>query len=143
MHLEYGISIIYITHDLATAYQISDNIVVLYRGAVIEAGNVTWWSSSPAIPTRSCSFRPFPWPAPHAPGLLRMARVPGSNPLGVLDAVCRSLPPRDVSMLRRRRRSFTRERYRAVSCYLYQSAPILAADELGKALAEPARLSHN
>src|SRR5438093_2471864 len=34
MHRERGISIIYITHDLATAYQISDTIVVLYRGAV-------------------------------------------------------------------------------------------------------------
>jgi ABC-type oligopeptide transport system ATPase subunit len=29
-----GISIVYITHDLATAYQISDRIIVLYRGAV-------------------------------------------------------------------------------------------------------------
>src|SRR4029453_14451612 len=38
MHLEHGIGIIYITHDLATAYQISDNIVVLYRGVVVEAG---------------------------------------------------------------------------------------------------------
>src|SRR5262245_62266024 len=40
MHLEHGISLVYITHDLATAYQISDNIVVLYRGSVVEAGDV-------------------------------------------------------------------------------------------------------
>ncbi|MBP1775424.1 MAG: oligopeptide transport ATP-binding protein appF [candidate division NC10 bacterium] len=40
MTVERGISIIYITHDLATAYQISDNIVVLYRGSVAEAGDV-------------------------------------------------------------------------------------------------------
>src|SRR5207244_844889 len=40
MHLEHGISLIYITHDLATAYQISDNIGVLYRGSVVEAGDV-------------------------------------------------------------------------------------------------------
>ena len=31
---------IYITHDLTTAYQISDNIIVLYRGIVAEAGDL-------------------------------------------------------------------------------------------------------
>ncbi len=35
-----GISIIYITHDLATAYQVSDNILVMYRSAIVEAGAV-------------------------------------------------------------------------------------------------------
>ena len=35
-----GISLIYITHDLTTAYQISENIIVLYRGTVAEAGDV-------------------------------------------------------------------------------------------------------
>ena len=37
---EFGISIIYITHDLTTAYQISDSILVLYHGQVVEQGNV-------------------------------------------------------------------------------------------------------
>lgn len=36
---EFGISLIYITHDLATAYQISDRIIVLYRGEVVESGD--------------------------------------------------------------------------------------------------------
>ena len=35
-----GISILYITHDLATAYQVADTILVLYRAAVVEAGEV-------------------------------------------------------------------------------------------------------
>jgi ABC-type oligopeptide transport system ATPase subunit len=35
---EFNISLIYITHDLTTAYQISDRIVVLYRGEVVEEG---------------------------------------------------------------------------------------------------------
>src|SRR5688500_19796934 len=33
----YGVYIIYITHDLTTAYQISKTIVMLYRGKVMEA----------------------------------------------------------------------------------------------------------
>jgi peptide/nickel transport system ATP-binding protein len=35
---QFGISLIYITHDLTTAYQISDHIIVLYHGEVVEAG---------------------------------------------------------------------------------------------------------
>jgi peptide/nickel transport system ATP-binding protein len=36
---EQGISFLYITHDLSTAYQVSDDICILYRGAVVEQGN--------------------------------------------------------------------------------------------------------
>ncbi len=35
---QFGISLVYITHDLATAYQISDHILVLHRGVVVEEG---------------------------------------------------------------------------------------------------------
>lgn len=42
LHLrdEKGISFLYITHDLSTAYQIADEIHVLYRGAIVESGPV-------------------------------------------------------------------------------------------------------
>ncbi len=36
---ELGVSIIYITHDLATAYTISDRVVIMRRGQVVEAGD--------------------------------------------------------------------------------------------------------
>lgn len=35
---EHGISFVYITHDLSTAYQIGDQIFVLYQGATAETG---------------------------------------------------------------------------------------------------------
>lgn len=35
-----GISILYITHDLTTAFQISDEILIMYRGNVVEYGDV-------------------------------------------------------------------------------------------------------
>jgi peptide/nickel transport system ATP-binding protein len=35
MTLDLGIPVVYITHDLATAYQVSENIVVLFRGTVV------------------------------------------------------------------------------------------------------------
>jgi peptide/nickel transport system ATP-binding protein len=33
-----GVSIIYITHDLATAYYISDRIIIMRKGEVVESG---------------------------------------------------------------------------------------------------------
>jgi oligopeptide/dipeptide ABC transporter ATP-binding protein len=35
----YNTSFLYITHDLATAYYVSDYIAVMYRGAIVEFGN--------------------------------------------------------------------------------------------------------
>ncbi|MBN4064818.1 ABC transporter ATP-binding protein [Dehalococcoides mccartyi] len=40
LNREIGISILYVTHDLTTAYQICQNIVILYRGTVVESGDV-------------------------------------------------------------------------------------------------------
>jgi peptide/nickel transport system ATP-binding protein len=45
-----GISIIYITHDLATAYQVADSIIVLYRASVAEAGDVELVVRAPKHP---------------------------------------------------------------------------------------------
>jgi peptide/nickel transport system ATP-binding protein len=47
---EFGISIIYITHDLATGYQVSHNMIVLYHGAVVEAGDVERVVKAPQHP---------------------------------------------------------------------------------------------
>ena len=38
LNRDLGISIVYITHDLTTAFQICDNILILYKGEVAEAG---------------------------------------------------------------------------------------------------------
>jgi peptide/nickel transport system ATP-binding protein len=38
---EMGISFLYITHDLSTAYQIGDQIFVLYQGTIAEKGQTT------------------------------------------------------------------------------------------------------
>ena len=35
---EFGVSVIYITHDLATAYYISDRLVIMQKGYVVEMG---------------------------------------------------------------------------------------------------------
>ncbi len=45
-----GISIIYITHDLATAYYISDRIMIMQRGSVVESGDARSVLNAPQHP---------------------------------------------------------------------------------------------
>lgn len=47
---EMRISIIYITHDLATAYTISDRLLIMQSGAVVEAGDARAILSAPKHP---------------------------------------------------------------------------------------------
>ena len=39
LNIDLGIPILYITHDLTTAYHVAHAIIVLYRGTVVEAGD--------------------------------------------------------------------------------------------------------
>jgi oligopeptide/dipeptide ABC transporter ATP-binding protein len=59
---DYGISILYITHDLTTAFHISDHIIVLYRGAVMEAGDIDTVIKSPKHPYTKLLIDSIPWP---------------------------------------------------------------------------------
>jgi ABC-type oligopeptide transport system ATPase subunit len=47
---EMGISIVYITHDLATAYYISDRIIIMQKGEVVETGDARGVLSAPQHP---------------------------------------------------------------------------------------------
>ena len=60
----YGISFLYITHDLSTAYQISDDIYVLYSGSVMENGNVDNVIQNPQHPYTQLLVSSIPVPDP-------------------------------------------------------------------------------
>jgi len=47
---ELGIAIVYITHDLATAYYISDRIAIMQRGRVVESGDARRVLADPQHP---------------------------------------------------------------------------------------------
>lgn len=62
LNTEFGISLLYITHDLTTAYQICDNIVVLYQGSVAEAGSVEKVIHEPQHPYTQLLVSSIPQP---------------------------------------------------------------------------------
>jgi oligopeptide/dipeptide ABC transporter ATP-binding protein len=140
MTLELGIPVVYITHDLATAYQISGNIVVLYRGAVVEAGDVELVVKRPRHPYTQLLIASIPLPGaertwstggPPAPAGSRAADGAGcpfaDRCPSVMDTCRASAPP-----------LFRTEEHRIVSCFLYQDAPALPAHEMTTAFVDGA-----
>ena len=64
MHETYGISIIYITHDLNTAYQIASDITIMYQGKVVEQGDVDKVINHPSHPYTKLLVNCIPKPDP-------------------------------------------------------------------------------
>lgn len=50
---DFGVSVIYITHDLATAYYISDRLIIMQKGKVVEAGAARHVLDNPQHPYTS------------------------------------------------------------------------------------------
>ena len=61
---EQEVSVIYITHDLATAYYISDRIGIMLRGYIVESGPVEDVLERPAHPYTQLLKESVPEPAP-------------------------------------------------------------------------------
>ncbi|KQT47169.1 ABC transporter [Devosia sp. Leaf420] len=62
LHRDHGVSIIYITHDLTTAYHVADDIVVLYKGDVVEKGDVESVIRNPQHSYTRLLVDSIPWP---------------------------------------------------------------------------------
>jgi peptide/nickel transport system ATP-binding protein len=64
MRNDLGISFLYITHDLSTAYQISDRTYILYRGSIAECGPTTSVIEEPRHPYVQLLLKSIPVPDP-------------------------------------------------------------------------------
>ena len=62
LHRDHGVSIVYITHDLTTAYHVANSIVVLYKGGVMEAGGIDNVIQKPQHPYTQLLIDSIPWP---------------------------------------------------------------------------------
>jgi peptide/nickel transport system ATP-binding protein len=141
LNREFGISLIYITHDLTTAYQISDNIVVLYRGCVAEAGDVSLVVKEPKHPYTQLLVGSIPLPNPdHAWLGERSPAIPNATMDGcrfaprcpqAIERCMTALPP-----------LYHVDPARGASCILHDSAPPVPDGDLEHVMrAEPSRLS--
>ncbi|HEY3058870.1 MAG TPA: ABC transporter ATP-binding protein [Chloroflexota bacterium] len=138
---ELGISLVYITHDLTTAYQVSQNIYVLYRGSVAEVGSVDKVIKDPKHPYTRLLVGSMPLPDPDAhwggEGVIETKGAARSAPTKeirgckfanrcpyVMDE-CWQLPPP----------LFSTDDDRAVACYLYKGSVPVSGREMAESLA--------
>ncbi len=105
---ELGVSVLYITHDLATAYYVSDRIAVMFRGNVVEMGSVEQVLMHPKHPYTKLLRESIPEADPrkrwastitlteleHEEYLRRGCKFAGRCPL-VMEK-CKSIVPEDV-----------------------------------------------
>ncbi len=132
LNQDFNISIIYITHDLTTAFQISQNIIVLYRGCVAEVGDVRLVVKQPQHPYTQLLVSSIPLPNPNRP----WSDEDPPSTLGSLaiDGVgCRFAPRCPHAFepcLKSAPPLFQTESNRAAACYLYQVHPSLMAEKM-------------
>jgi peptide/nickel transport system ATP-binding protein len=132
---EFGISIIYITHDLTTAYQIGDNMVVLYRGSVAEAGRVDLVVRQPNHPYTRLLVGSIPNPNPDQPwtaeaGAALAGQTRGQHSCKFADRC----PAAMTKCLQQTPALFQTDPQRATACFLYADAPVLPTGEMDRVL---------
>src|SRR5439155_11778124 len=88
LNQDFGISLLYITHDLTTAYQISQNIIVLYGGSVSEAGDVELVVREPKHPYTQLLIGSIPSPNPRHRWAARRTATDATLPPRINDS-CR------------------------------------------------------
>jgi len=137
---EFGVSLIYITHDLITAFQISDNIIVLYRGSVAEAGRAEPVVQQPEHPYSRLLVGSIPQPDPDR---VWSAEQPASAVgRGANPAVgCKFAPRCPFAMemcLENHPPLFQTDDHRVAACYLYRDAPTLPEGPIDQVFVKPA-----
>ena len=136
LYRDFGISFLYITHDLTTAYQVSENIVVLYHGCVAEAGDVEQVIKDPRHPYTRELIHSIPVPDPGSAWIDTPVEEKSEEEIAAESAPAVGCPyaPRCAHAMPRcfqdRPGLFRTDPRRAVSCYLYDESPELENEDL-------------
>jgi oligopeptide/dipeptide ABC transporter ATP-binding protein len=138
LNQEFGISIVYITHDLTTAFQVCEDIIVLYRGSVAEAGDVRLVVGQPEHPYTQLLVGSIPLPDPSLPW--KGERVLGEPVTGLTptgDSFCKfyeRCPHAMPICVEKAPPLFRTDDRRASACYLYRDAPAINTEDISKVL---------
>jgi peptide/nickel transport system ATP-binding protein len=133
LHDKFGISLIYITHDLTTAYQVCQNVIVLYRGLVAEAGDVEKVVGDPKHPYTRLLIGSIPYPDPNRAWKGEDAPLPDGA--RATEQACRFAPrcPAAMSICRESAPPmFRTDAYRAAACFLYREGELIAGPDIGE-----------
>lgn len=140
LNRRFGISLIYITHDLTTAYQMSENIVVLYRGNVAEVGDVERVVKEPEHPYTRLLIGSIPRPDPKLSwGIKEPVPDPTTKGAGRQGCQFADRCPNVMSICREKMPPlYQTASHRATACYLYSEAPVAASTKISEIFVAPA-----
>ena len=140
LNREFGITILYITHDLTTAYHVSKDIMVLYRGELAEVGDVEHVIKNPQHPYTQLLVDSIPWPdLDHTWGSKEIGRTSSIAKSSVrslegckfaercphvMQLCTEKLPP-----------LYQVDPTRASACFLHQNAPVIPSEGIDQLLA--------
>ncbi|MFZ4663689.1 MAG: ABC transporter ATP-binding protein [Caldilineaceae bacterium] len=134
MKEEYHITVLYITHDLTTAYHVCDHIIVLYKGSVMEAGDVESVIANPQHPYTQLLIDSIPWPD--------LNRQWGQQEIGTTDAETAKVgkgckfASRCPHVMEKCRQTvpplFQLGDKQVASCFLYEDKSTLPGENLGQ-----------
>lgn len=130
---ELGISIIYITHDLTTAYQIGDSIYVLYKGSVVEAGNVENVVQDPSHPYTRLLIGSIPVADPRVAWGANLPIGAATSERDDTVSGCAFAPRCPEAMDKCWNGDpahYLSQGNRAIKCFLYEDLPMVRGDEL-------------
>jgi len=142
LNQELGISLVYITHDLTTAYQLCESIVILYQGCIAEVGDIELVIKNPQHPYTQLLVASIPLPNPEIrwdqgeESQSKSETTPRGTQGGckfadrcphVMD-ICYDAPPP----------LFQLDEGRATACFLYKELPTVQATEVMDTLAQRA-----
>jgi len=139
LNRQFGITILYITHDLTTAYHVSNDIMVLYRGELAEVGDVESVIKNPQHPYTQLLVDSIPWPdLDHTWGTKEIglsssiAKVGGS---GLESCKFADRCPHVMTVCTQKDPPLYRvDRTRASACFLHQDAPVIPREEIDQLL---------
>jgi len=130
---DHGVSIIYITHDLTTAYHIAKSIIVLYRGGVMEAGDVDSVIKAPKHPYTQLLVDSIPWP--------NLDQRWGAQPIKARDSHAdtggcrfRARCPYAMEVCKNSVPLFEIDNHHTAACYLYEKQPEVVPERLSELL---------
>jgi peptide/nickel transport system ATP-binding protein len=130
LNQEFRLPVLYITHDLTTAYHVSDYIMVLYHGSVMEAGDVEKVIRDPQHPYTRLLVNSIPWPDPN---LLWGEAAEVVRGRGKSDAGCKfanRCPKAFDQCWTARPPLFKVDDTHAAACYLYSDKPVVDKENL-------------
>ena len=140
LHLKFGISLLYITHDLTTAYQISQNILVMYRGEVAEAGDIDQVVKQPQHPYTRLLIHSIPQADPAHPWVGHEMAADDAKPTAVGPQHCKFVDrcPYAMDVCRQAKPPlFRTDERRAVACFLYRESSRLDGADLDHVMTTP------